>query len=896
MIPTQRPLQRFPIPTFADKLISAAGCGRQETCSGQESVLAATPSIDERNVDAVRRHSASGLFALGLLGWTPTGGGALPSLSLVTALALAALAWGAVLRWKLRRLTGILDTTLGSTADGILIVNNRGRVISFNQKFVEMWRLPESIAASRDYGQALSWVLNQLKDPEVFHPKVRELYASPEAQSDDRLEIKDGRTFEGRSEPLLAAGRTAGRVWRFRDVSRQMRAEEALAQERSLLRTLVESLPDYIYAKDLESRFLLLNTPGARMMGAQTPDELLGKTDFDIYSKELASQYYADEQRVFQTGQPLVGQAEPCWDPVTNSAKWLLTTKVPFRDGSGRIIGLVGSGRDITASRLVAEELQKAKEGAEAASRAKSEFLANMSHEVRTPMNAILGMTDLALDTELSPEQREYLSTVKASAESLMTVINDILDFSKIEAGKLDMECIDFSLLDNLEETTRSLASPAQEKGLELVCDVGPEVPARVLGDPTRLRQIITNLLGNAIKFTERGEVALEVEVETVDRTGAGPADQDGITLHFTIRDTGVGIPPEQQKLIFQAFSQADGTTTRRFGGTGLGLTISTRLVEMMGGRIWVESEVGQGSRFHFTARFGVGKDVPITRDTEPASLVDVPVLVVDDNATNRRLLEARLRSWHMQPESVSSGVEALTRMQQACDGGRAFPLLLVDSHMPEMDGFMLVEKIREHPEMAGTTIVMLTSAGQRGDAARCRNLGIVGYLPKPIRQAELRDAIADVLGRGPSEAAAPELVTRHTLREQRRGLRILLAEDNAVNQKLAIRALEKFGHVVSVACDGEQALAALEESTFDLILMDVQMPKLDGFETTRAIRERELGTQLHRPIIAMTAYAMKGDREKCLAAGMDAYVSKPIRADELLEAIDAAVQDEPPG
>ena len=889
LMPTRTPLHRVPPPTAlaaAQTLGDGTGLAPRThpggLRAGQKSAITAIPSISQELASAA-----------GIPSWPAPAGGRAP-LVLVAALVLAAVAWVAFLKRKLRRLAGIIDATLESITDGILTVNHRGRIVSFNRRFVEMWSIPESIVRSRDDNQALSWVRDQLTHPDAFLSKVRELYATPEAQSDDLLEFKDGRTFERHSKPLRAGSKNVGRVWRFCDVSGQMRAEEALAQERSLLRTLVESLPDYIYMKDIESRFLLINTPGARMMGAQSPDELLGKTDFDFFPEELASRYYADEEWVFQTGNPLVGREEPCVDAVTKAPKWILTIKVPFRDGSGKIIGLVGSGRDITERKRIAEELQKSKEAAEAANRAKSEFLANMSHEIRTPMNGILGMIELALDTDLTSDQRDYLATAKASAESLLTVINDILDYSKVEAGKLDLECIDFSLLDTLEEAARAFAMPAQQKGIELVCCVEPEVPARVVGDPTRLRQIVTNLLGNALKFTERGEVVLEVRIETEDKTETQSRDPESVTAHFTVRDTGVGIAKEKQQLIFQAFAQADGTMTRRYGGTGLGLTISARLVEMMGGRIWVESEVGQGSSFHFTVRFLVAKAQATTVDAEPVNLVDVAVLVVDENATNRRMLDMTLRSWRMLPETVSGGIAALHRLQQACVNGRAFPLVLVDDNMPDMDGFTFVEKIKERAELAGTTIVMLTSAGQRGDAARCRNLGVAAYLSKPVRQAELRHAIESVLNRAPGDPEPAQLVTRHTLREQRRGSSILLVEDNAVNQKLVVRLLEKHGHLISVASDGEEALAVLQRSTFDLILMDVQMPKMDGFEATAAIREKEKGTHLHQPIIAMTAHAMKGDREKCLAAGMDGYLSKPIHAMELLAAIDALTPDQP--
>jgi two-component system sensor histidine kinase/response regulator len=767
-------------------------------------------------------------------------------------------------------------TLFESAPDGIMIFEadgeQSGRIVAANP------------AAAENTGysveELLSLTTRELQPSEQieFTAKARQRIAQGQHVTAELLRLrKDGTTFpiEVKAGPLTLGNKRY--VLSFgRDITQRVQTEK----EVTMLAHAVRSIQECVSVTDSDEVVLFVNDAFLNTYGYER-HEVIGKCILDLVRPRTDVSNDAAPPRGLSSrwdGELLNQRKDGTEFPIHLSAS-------PINDDSGQTVALVGVAQDITERKRTIAELQKAKEAAEGASRAKSEFLANMSHEIRTPMNGIIGMTELALDTDLSGEQREYLKLVKLSADSLLGVINDILDFSKIEAGKLELDLDEFNLQDAIDEVMKALGVRAEQKGLELAYYLRPGVPELIVGDLGRLRQILVNLVGNAIKFTDRGEVIVRVEVEA--------QTDDEIVLHFGIRDTGIGIPPEKQKMIFESFTQADGSTTRKYGGTGLGLAISAQLVSMMDGQIWVESPVhfpgceeASGSMFHVTAHFSLPRNQVLKEtQTHPSALIGLPVLVVDDNATNRRILEVQLTNWHMNPVTVEGAPSALSAIRRAEASGSPFKLALLDFHMPGTDGLALTEQIRNMPSGGDIKIIMMSSSVHHNQA-REKRLGVDASLLKPVKAAELLNIIKGTLG---ANGRSTSRQRANTLKASNPS-RILVAEDSLVNQALIKRLLEKWGHTPIIAENGAEALSLLEDEPFDLILMDLQMPELNGFEATAAIRKKEHGTATHIPIIALTAHALKGDRERCIEAGMDDYVSKPIESQALFAAVEASL------
>ena len=671
-------------------------------------------------------------------------------------------------------------------------------------------------------------------------------------------------------------------------IAERQRAESALRSSEERYRLVMQATNDVLWDWDLSSDVTLASRPFGKLIldpALEREDSLMRMTVSEWHDLMHPDDRGDLEARILEirSGRRAQWQAEYRLRRADGSYVTVLDRASVVRDAAGAVVRAVGALTDITERKWVEQLHRAARAEAEAASRAKSEFLANMSHEIRTPMNGVLGMLELVLDTDMTEEQRDYITTARSSAESLLSVINDVLDFSKIEAGKLELDPVPFSLNDAMSETIATLALRAHKKKLELALQVDDETPDALLGDVGRIRQVVVNLVGNAIKFTERGEVVVSVGVDR--------AAGDDVGLHIAVRDTGIGIPVDKQALIFDAFAQADASITREFGGTGLGLAISARLVGMMGGRLWVDSVPGEGSTFHFTVacRRDVNDAARRARTVRLTELRNIPALVVDDNATNRRILEEMLRSWGMRPTCVADGAAALAELDRAHERAKSYPLVLVDAQMPQMDGFQLAEAIKRHALRDETTIMMLSSAALSTDKARCRDVGISRYLVKPVSKTQLLNAVLETLGaagENPRGGSARESRIAHTARP----LRVLLAEDNPVNRQLAVALLTKRGHAVTTAATGREAVAAWQRDPFDVVLMDVQMPEMDGLAATAVIREQETRRKSRTPIVAMTARAMSGDRCECLAAGMDGYISKPINAQALFDTMEQLV------
>jgi PAS domain S-box-containing protein len=776
-------------------------------------------------------------------------------------------------RESVKSTQSLLAAILESSDDAIIGMKVDGEILNWNK------------AAQLAYGYEAQEVVGRnislLVPPDRLHElqRIQEHIARGERVT--HLETvrlaKDGTPVEV-NLTISPVKDGAGKVVGCSSIARYGRernlAPAVLREGEERFRIAFESAPLGIFLSALDGRFLRVNSTFCDLLG-YTADELLQQTWMDLTHADDLAPTLAQEKQLLAGGTVCAALEKRFRHKQGGFIQ--VQSKSGLIAPPGATAYFVSNVADITEPKQIVAELNRAKEAAEAANKAKSEFLAHMSHEIRTPMNGIIGMTGIALQTDLSADQREYLTAVRSSADALLAIINDVLDFSRIEANALTIEPRKFSLENEVGGAIKALSTTADQKGLELSCFVSPQIPATVIADPARLTQVIVNLVGNAVKFTATGEVRVRLELE--------PGTAAPATLHCSIADTGIGIPLETQKTIFDPFTQADPSMTRRYGGSGLGLPISARLVELMGGRLWLESETGVGSTFHFTVPVGIATG-SLDSPADSSPLAGMRVLIVDDNRTSRNTLEVTLHHCHAIPTSVPSAQEALAAMGAAEQAGHPFQVMLIDCHMPDMNGFMLVEAIRRSAFQPMAATIMLASGGQIEDGRRCRELGIAAYLTKPVMHTQLQETMVRALGLRTSSARPAARGGRPASARAGEKLRVLVAEDNLVNQRVAALLLGRQGHSVTAATDGAAALIALAEQDFDVILMDVQMPGVDGLEATASIRAQEAITGRHIPIIALTAYAMPGDRARFLAGGMDSYIAKPIRPHELFDTI----------